>query len=181
MVLPHVGARDAAHGAQVLRVHATQAAVEVLGQAPRLSTVERDGWNDFVIGVVVPQASLDKEPTVQYEQDAWKPKQGLARVHRSSRKVGSWELDSSQTEFYVHDHVDTGLDKIAQELMATTEEAAKMAAELPGRARELLQVAVMTQAQQSGGASALTWIKRRQACRYSASKLVAVCKHVYAK
>ena len=68
-----------------------------------------------MIGVVVPQASLDDELAVQYEQDAWKPKKGLARVHRSSRKVGSWQqFDSSTTEFYVH--VDAGLEDIVQQL-----------------------------------------------------------------
>ena len=101
-------------------------------------------WNDFVVGVVVPHASLDDESNVQYEQDAWKPKQGLARVHRTSRKVGCWKLNSSQTDFLVQ--VETGLEAMVMQLNATSDEVAKIAADLPGRARELLQAAVMTQA-----------------------------------
>ena len=103
-------------------------------------------WEDFVVGVLVTFNKVDNFLAVQYEQDAWKPKRGLAFVHKSSRKVGSWEIGTSGTEYRIElaRDLDTTVQQLGAAANTVTSEAAELMEHLPGRARKLLQASVMS-------------------------------------
>ena len=96
----------------------------------------------------------DKGLKVKYERVPKQPG-GIGDVHKSSRKIGHWQLDQTQTAFDVTVQPDHG--SVTQQLWAghhfTPEEAAgrdaamvKLIEDLPQRASNLLKDVVITKA-----------------------------------
>lgn len=101
-------------------------------------------WEDWVLGVISSYDTIEKAFDVRYEQEPWHPKQQGAREHKSSKRIGSWRLDASESMFEISIEID--LINCAQQLGFPKGAATTLSNDALGRVEKLLKASVVTRA-----------------------------------